>query len=187
MRQLYHMHCYNRHNILDTIAIDRIVISTNLYPSRSNMTFRNNSIAVSPILVLFWGPYRSIGLMAIFSGSEDQNIVLSTIIFFQRRLNYQISKSLWDSDGQPESKGRETVKMSHPTLWLLHLWMARGKETNKNQAFQIFKLYLNWWKYLRWKRTVSWELCTVSEEKRSRLRTDHYCFNSIEKWNDLKF
>ena len=83
MRQLYRMHCYNRHNILDTIAIQCIVISTNFYSSWSNMTFRNTSIADSPILVYFWGPYRSIALIAIFSGSEDQNIVLLAILFFQ--------------------------------------------------------------------------------------------------------
>ena len=38
----------------------------------------------------------SIGLIAIFSGSEDQNIVLSAILFFQcmvllERLNYKYS------------------------------------------------------------------------------------------------
>ena len=53
MRQLYRMHCYNRHNILVTIAINCI------------------------------GIYRNIGLIAIFSGSEDQNIALSAILFFQ--------------------------------------------------------------------------------------------------------
>ena len=34
MRKLYRMHYYSRPNILVTIAINRIVISTNLYPSR---------------------------------------------------------------------------------------------------------------------------------------------------------
>ena len=67
MRQLYRMYCYNMHNILVAIAIHRIAISTNLYPSRSNITFRNTSIAISPILVKFWGSYRSIGLYCFFS------------------------------------------------------------------------------------------------------------------------
>ena len=47
------------------------------------LTYQRTCIAVSPILVQFWGPYRSIGLIAIFFGSEDQNIVLLAILFFQ--------------------------------------------------------------------------------------------------------
>ena len=42
---------YNYIYILVAIAIHRIVVSKNLYPSRSNMTFRNTSIAASPIIV----------------------------------------------------------------------------------------------------------------------------------------
>ena len=46
------------------------------------LSYQRTCIVVSPILVYLWGPYSSIGLIAIFSGSEDQNIVLLAILFF---------------------------------------------------------------------------------------------------------